>query len=278
MRYIQKENTTVVIPLNPRFKDLTGNRYGMLTVAGYHGETVYRGGVARHWLCACDCGKQKVINACLLRGGVKSCGCKFHENRREARKTHGMTDSPEWRTWKSMIERCFNKHAKGYERYGGIGITVHPEWVGVNGFASFLNFVGKRPSGCSIGRINNDGNYEPGNVSWETPVQQASNKSNNHILTIDGKSLNITQWSTVSGVSRILICNRKRAGWNDFDAVFTVPDQRKSRVYAKRRNKGYTNTRGDIQVLCPLIHGAKNHIPCGPSRGFFPREMFMQTL
>lgn len=83
---------------------------------------------------------------------------------------------PEYKVWAAMKQRCQNPRNSRYHRYGGRGITVCPEWL--DSFDAFLAHVGPRPSkGYSLERINNNGNYEPGNVKWATHQQQALNRS-----------------------------------------------------------------------------------------------------
>lgn len=87
-------------------------------------------------------------------------------------------DRPEWNSWTSIKQRCLNPNNPAYPRYGGRGITMHPEWI--ESFESFYNFVGPKPGPeYSLDRIDNDGNYEPGNVQWADPETQNNNKRNN---------------------------------------------------------------------------------------------------
>lgn len=90
-------------------------------------------------------------------------------------KGHGMVKSPEWLAWRAMRVRCNNQSSPKYPDYGGRGIKVCEEWQ--NSFLAFYNYIGNRPGkGYSLDRIDNDGNYEPGNVRWATYSQQNNNQ------------------------------------------------------------------------------------------------------
>lgn len=83
--------------------------------------------------------------------------------------------SPTWNAWRAMINRCTYPSQQSYPRYGGRGITICERWR--DSFENFLADVGEKPGPeYSLGRIDNDGNYEPGNVRWETVDQQIGNR------------------------------------------------------------------------------------------------------
>jgi hypothetical protein len=81
----------------------------------------------------------------------------------------------EYAAWQNMIQRCTNPKRKNYHNYGGRGIKV---WIGwINSFQNFLNYIGLKPGPeYTLERLNNDGNYEPGNIKWATQLEQAHNK------------------------------------------------------------------------------------------------------
>lgn len=152
------------------YEDLTGRRYGKLEVLERAGNDSSRNA---RWLCRCDCGIQTTASGSALRSGKKSCVCLLGESHGESE-----PETVEYRTWGTMIGRCYNPNAPQFKHYGGRGIRVSDEWR--ESYLAFLAHVGRRPSDKhSIDRINNDGNYEAGNVRWATSVEQNNNKRNN---------------------------------------------------------------------------------------------------
>lgn len=195
----------------PAFIDMTGERYGRLIVV----ERVENKVVKVRWKCVCDCGKQSVAFTSDLRSGRHaSCGCLQIE--RVSKHGHsGFAKPPSltYRSWLSMVQRCTNPNTIHYHRYGGRGIAVCQQWL--ESFAAFLRDVGERPSKKhTIDRINNDGNYEPSNVRWATRREQSLNRSNNTKVTHDGRTLSITEWSDVTGLSVPTIRGRLHLGWS----------------------------------------------------------------
>lgn len=108
----------------------------------------------------------------------------------------------EYEIWKAMKQRCFNKSNKDYSLYGARGISVCDEWA--KSFESFLEDAGRRPSSQhSLDRRKNNGNYEPGNIRWATPTEQARNRRNTYRFTFNGLTLTIEEWSERPEVKRI---------------------------------------------------------------------------
>ncbi|MFI1165588.1 hypothetical protein ACH4UM_18730 [Streptomyces sp. NPDC020801] len=124
-------------------------------------------------------------------------------------------------TWRTMIRRCHNPAAHNYPRYGGRGIHVCPAWR--DSFDQFLAEIPPRPSPeYSLERVDNNRGYEPGNVRWATPREQARNTRTNHYLTALGQTRLLEEWVEITGIPKSTLFNRIRRGWDD-EAVITTP-------------------------------------------------------
>lgn len=150
--------------------DLTGRRFGRLTI-------LRRGGSYRSepkWVCACDCGNElEVRSGALRRGNTESCGCLNADRSRERSTKHGKHGTKTYRSWNAMLQRCSNPKVWAYQYYGARGISVCERW---RSFEHFLADMGEAPPRLSIDRIDNDGNYEPGNCRWATQSEQMRNR------------------------------------------------------------------------------------------------------
>lgn len=117
-----------------------------------------------YWLAACcACGEVHERRSDKLRIAHK---CQHGH-------TSGSGKSPTYYSWLNMRQRCERPDNDNFEWYGGRGITVHPRY---QKFSNFLADLGPRPDGCTLDRIDPNGNYEPGNVKWSTPKEQRRNQ------------------------------------------------------------------------------------------------------
>lgn len=186
----------------PRFEDITGRRFGSLLVVRISGRKKYGGRTEILWECACDCGVTVVVFGGNVRSGkTKSCGCK--------RLLDVPRGSSTWQynVWRNILSRCYQANCPSYPRYGGRGIKVCDRWK--NSFKAFLEDIGNPPTGAhSIDRVNNDGDYEPGNVRWATPTEQANNSRRNRKVTYNGESVTIAQLARKTGVRYGLLRDR----------------------------------------------------------------------
>ena len=135
---------------------------------------------------------------------------------------HGQSNTPTYRSWRGMLNRCRNPNSTQFGRYGSRGISVCDRWL--TDFAAFVEDVGERPSSLhSIERINNDGNYEPGNCRWATMVEQENNKSSNVIVTYRGERMTVSQAWRRAGliISKGTLTSRLSLGWPIERAVET---------------------------------------------------------
>lgn len=179
----------------------------------------------RRSLFICQCGNEFVSAAHkVIAGDVKGCGCLKGLNLigRAPTYKHGFAGkngqrSSEYSIWNMMRSRCHNPNNKAFPRYGGRGIKVCERW---KSFENFIADVGARPSKAhSLDRINNDGDYEPSNVRWALPEQQAANRSDNRWIEHNGKTLPLFLWAKESGVAASVIHKRLKRGWTFARAI-----------------------------------------------------------
>jgi len=196
-------------------KDLTGQRFGLLLVKA-PGENQGR---RTTWVCECDCGTAAIATTVSLRRKVRprhSCGCLVSINSKIANTIHGMKGTPEYGSWQAMMSRCKNPRVKEYPYYGGAGIQICARW---ESFENFHADMGSRPSGTTLDRIDNKGNYEPSNCRWATARQQACNRSSTDFVTLP-----IAELERALGFSRGLLFKRLGSGWDLITAI-TTPTQ-----------------------------------------------------
>lgn len=198
--------------------DITGVKIGRLLVLNKD-ETKPAGRV--FWICRCECGTEKSIESYSLRHGkTTSCGCFNKEvtTKRNKIGKHLMSNTPEYIVWTGMKQRCENKNATSYPRYGAIGISVCERWK--NSFDNFLEDMGYRPSlKHTLDRIGGKKCYEPGNCRWATTKEQAANKECTLAINIDEVTDSLTGWGKTIGVNPQTLHERIKRGMSPVDAV-----------------------------------------------------------
>lgn len=172
----------------------------------------------------CDCGVEKDVRAVSLKAGVtRSCGCGIADAARvsvvERSTTHGMSKSAIYGVYRTMLSRCYNPSVERYPMYGGRGIGVCDRWRVAGGVENFLADMGPRPSGYSIERENQNGDYEPNNCRWASSKEQANNTRRNRVVEWNGESLTVSQWADRTGIGGHTILFRLRKGWEIGDAL-----------------------------------------------------------
>lgn len=177
--------------------NIIGQRFGRWTVVA-HDRIVKKN---RRVIARCDCGTERPVFLSGLRsGGSTSCGCYSKEvaaafcAKRNHR--HGGSGTREYRIYKNIMSRCFNRNVPSYPRYGGRGVTVCKRWLGGDGFANFLADMGPAPSPLhTVERKNGDKGYAPGNCRWATRAEQSRNTCRSRMLTHNGETLCLRDWA-----------------------------------------------------------------------------------
>jgi len=198
--------------------DLSGRRFGRLTVVGFHGRSRSPSGNRRYkWVCRCDCGNASIVDGWHLRSSTtKSCGCLQRDVMRKLRTAHGATaggrETTEFTIWKTMIQRCDDPNCKSFRNYGGRGITVCDRW---RKFENFLADMGERPKGLTLERKDVNGPYKPENCRWATWSEQARNRRDSIVVTHCGRDMPLKTACEVVGLDYHTVWQRiNRCGWS----------------------------------------------------------------
>jgi hypothetical protein len=204
---------------NSRTIDITGQRFGRWNVLSRARNTPK--GQAQ-WLCRCDCGTESILAGATLRTGhSRSCGCLKREMNIKRSTKHGHATngiSPTYHSWNGMLSRCTNPSHHSYADYGERGIDVCPRWFQ---FQNFLADMGEKPHGTSLERKDNSLGYSPENCYWATATQQARNKRNNRILSLNGESHTLAEWAERLAMHPATLSDRLQRGWSDEKAITT---------------------------------------------------------
>ena len=205
-----------------------GIRFGRLTVLMEGVARILPSGQTRRRMdCRCDCGKLVTIDLhSLRRGASQSCGCLRSECSSKRTLKHGQTvgkrPSENYLLWIHIKRRIMSN-----PYYTSRDISMCTHWL--HNFAAFdawmTENLGGRPEGKTLDRINNDGNYEPGNLRWATHKEQLNNTSKNILVTFEGMTLTVTQWEEHLGFRRDTLRQRLfKLNW-PVEKAFTTPVQ-----------------------------------------------------
>ena len=200
--------------------DLTGRRFGKLSVIKEAANYNVKRGIA--WECLCDCGNSSIsLSYTLLNGNAKSCGCLRKETMRKISTKHGLSNtSPVFSIYGKIKERCYNKNCKAYKNYGGRGITMCYEWL--SNFKYFHDWAidNGYKQGLTIDRIDNEKGYEPANCRWVTNKTQQRNRRNNRRYYFKGSKKPLSEICEILGLDYHTVHQRiSKYGWSFEEAL-----------------------------------------------------------
>jgi hypothetical protein len=174
-----------------------GQKFDRLTVV------TSLGVIKSHSMCEvlCDCGKVKIVTATSLKNGkTRSCGCLKIEGLLARSSSHCLSKTPLYSVWKDMMRRCLNPESHEYKNYGERGITVCDAWRNPE---TFIAECPAKPDGpYHFDRIENDGNYEPGNVRWSTRSESMRNVRHNLWIDYNGQRRLLIEVAEELGIRR----------------------------------------------------------------------------
>lgn len=196
-------------------KDLTGKRFGRLTVLKQNGRDK-KGYII--WRCKCDCGNEcNVISRYLASNGTTSCGCYSREIHSAMLKTHGHSHTRLHKMWSTMIGRCCYPNVHEYENYGGRGVKVCDDWLDYPKFEEWALANGYNPKAkhgaCTIDRIDTDKDYTPNNCRWVDMKTQQRNRRNNVRVEYNGETHCLSEWAEIVGIKYVTLYKRFINGW-----------------------------------------------------------------
>lgn len=204
-------------------KDLTGEKFGRLTVLRRAPNKVGKDGRRRvQWVCQCECRNEVTVLGDNLKGGKSnSCGCLSKEANRNNFSTHGETHTKLYGVWCAIKRRCNNPNAAYYDSYGGRGICVCSDWS--QSYETFRDWAiaSGYCEGLTIDRIDVNGNYEPSNCRWVGSDVQANNRRSNRLITYNGETHTMMEWSKILNIGYKKLSNRIYSGWS-IERAFTT--------------------------------------------------------
>lgn len=201
-----------------KFVDLTGQKFGRLTVLSYAGKSKNGSFI---WNCRCDCGNTRVAVGCEMKSGnTSSCGCLAHDVLVKRNTKHGMANTPIYAVWSAMKNRCLNPNDEHYDNYGGRGIKLSEKWLTFEGFYEDMGDSYKK--GLTIERRDSNGNYYKENCVWETRLVQGNNTRRNRIETVNGVTGTLAQLCRKFDVSYCAVRHRTDRGMS-IEEAFNKP-------------------------------------------------------
>lgn len=201
----------------PKFMDLSGQRYGNLTVISRSENK----GKAIYWNCICDCGNKCIIRGSHMREG-RTFSCQKCGRQRQSMATSKKYERNGnlYHVWVAMKQRCFNPRSQEYYNYGGRGITVCDEWFDYVNFYEWAR--GKYEPGLTIDRIDVNGNYEPSNCRFVPQSIQNVNRRNNRYVTYNGETKAASEMAKKYGFRPSVLYKRLKTGWT-IERALTEP-------------------------------------------------------
>ena len=219
----------------PRFVDLTGMKFGRLTVVRRVYDEEHQ---TNYWYCDCECGGSTTTTSYSLKTGhTKSCGCLRRERIAASTTKHGDSHDRLYRIWQCMRNRCSNPNYKFYPEYGGRGISVCDEWD--SSYPSFKEWSMSNgyEDGLTIDRIDVNGNYCPENCRWVTMSVQMGNRRNSRIVTYHGDSGCFKHMCKKLDVNYETVNARMKRGYSFEDAIDSFDHTGKFVDYGKNWKK-----------------------------------------
>ena len=198
------------------FLDITGKKYGKLTVLSYEGKT--KSGNSK-WLCVCECSNKKIIVATKLKNGhTRSCGCNKSTR-------NGLSRTRIYRIWKGILARCNNYENDNYFWYGFKGISICEQW---HDFQKFYNWclLNGYEDDLTIDRINSNGNYYPENCRWVSQKEQCNHVISNHLIIYKNISYTMAKFADLLGYRYWTVSNRIKLGWTPEEIATVVEVKR----------------------------------------------------
>lgn len=213
--------------------DRIGERFGRLTIVEEKEPKLYKPRTyARIFLCKCDCGNMVVASYTNLKAGnVRSCGCLKKDCGKGilSNESQNQDKLRLHMIWRSMKNRCSANSGRYYKNYKLRGISVCEEWKkDFNAFYEWAINNGYYPT-LSIDRIDGTKGYSPDNCRWATAKMQANNIKTNVIITYNGESHTIPEWSQITNIPSYVIRNRRNYGWN-VERILTTPVIKKTKT------------------------------------------------